>query len=78
MAAFCEFDLDEKLWTIPKGRMKANREHVVPLCARAIRIIERCTELRVRNCDLVFPGMKLRAPMSDMTLTKLLREMKEP
>lgn len=78
MATFDEFDLEEKLWTIPKDRMKANREHVVPLCARAIRIIERCMELRIRNCDLVFPGMKLRTPMSDMTLTKLLREMKEP
>lgn len=78
MAKFDELNLEEKLWTIPKDRMKANREHVVPLCARAIRIIERCMELRVRNCDLVFPGMKLRTPMSDMTLTKLLREMKEP
>ena len=78
MASFGEFDLEEKLWTIPRDRMKANREHVVPLCARAIRIIERCMELRIRNCDLVFPGMKLRTPMSDMTLTKLLREMKEP
>lgn len=78
MATFGEFDLEDKLWTIPKDRMKANREHVVPLCARAIRIIERCMELRIRNCDLVFPGMKLRTPMSDMTLTKLLREMKEP
>ena len=76
-AVFDEFDLDEKLWTIPKERMKANREHVVPLCDRAVRIIERCMELRVRNCELVFPGMRGRKAMSDMTLTKLLREMKE-
>ena len=104
-AVFDEFDLDEKLWTIPKERMKANREHVVPLCDRAIRIIERCMELRIRNCELIFPGMMLcdraawviicckdqrvrncelvfpgmrgRKAMSDMTLTKLLREMKE-
>ncbi|MAP69823.1 MAG: integrase, partial [Erythrobacteraceae bacterium] len=76
-AVFDEFDLDEKLWTIPKERMKANREHVVPLCDRAIRIIERCMELRIRNCELIFPGMRGRKAMSDMTLTKLLREMKE-
>ena len=76
-AVFEEFDLREKLWTIPKERMKANREHVVPLCDRAILIIERCMELRVRNCELVFPGMRGRKAMSDMTLTKLLREMKE-
>lgn len=77
-AAFDEFDLPAKLWTIPKERMKAGREHVVPLCDRAVRIVERCAELRIRGCELVFPGIKLRKPMSDMTLTKLLREMKEP
>lgn len=77
-AAFDEFDLEVRLWTIPKERMKAGREHVVPLCERAVRIVERCAELRIRGCELVFPGIKLRNPMSDMTLTKLLREMKEP
>lgn len=77
-AVFGEFDLEAKLWTIPKERMKANREHVVPLCERTVRIIERCSELRIRDCTLVFPGQRLRKPMSDMTLTKLLKEMKEP
>jgi len=73
-----EIDFDQKLWIIAKDRMKANREHVVPLCPRAIHIIERCAELRVRNCPIVFPGMRGDKPMSDMTLTKLLREMKQP
>ena len=77
-AEFDEFDLSAGLWTIPAQKMKAGREHVVPLCARAARIIERCAELRIRNCPLVFPGMRGFKPMSDMTLTKLLREMKEP
>ena len=77
-AEFDEFDLSVGLWTIPAQKMKAGREHVVPLCARAARIIERCAELRIRNCPLVFPGMRGFKPMSDMTLTKLLREMKEP
>lgn len=57
--------------------MKANREHVVPLWERAVRIIERSAELRIHDCPLVFPGQRLRKPMSDMTLAKLLREMKE-
>jgi integrase len=78
LATFDEFDLSAKLWTIPKDRMKARREHVVPLCKRAVRIVERCAELRIRDCPIVFPGIRLRKPMSDMTLTKLLREMKEP
>lgn len=77
-ASWDEIDPEEKLWTIPKERMKAHREHVVPLCPRAIRIVERCTELRIRDCPLIFPGMRGNQPMSDMTLTKLIKEMKEP
>jgi len=77
-ATWEEFDLEAKLWTIPKDRMKANREHVVPLTAPAIRIIERCAQLRIRDCPLVFPGARGNKALSDMTLTKLLKEMKEP
>lgn len=77
-ALWDEIDFDQKLWTIAKARMKANREHVVPLCPRSVRIIERCAELRVRDCSIIFPGMRGDKPMSDMTLTKLLKEMKQP
>ena len=76
-AVWEEFDLDEKLWTIPATRMKASREHVIPLSAPALAILERCRELRIGSRSLVFPGARGDAPMSDMTLTKLLREMKE-
>ena len=77
-ATWAEIDLDLRLWTIGKERMKANREHVVPLCPRAIRIVERCAELRYRGCPIIFPGVRGNAPLSDMTLTKLLKEMKQP
>lgn len=77
-AAWDEFDLDEKLWTIPAARMKSAREHVIPLAAPALAILERCKELRIGSRSLVFPGARGDAPLSDMTLTKLLREMKEP
>lgn len=77
-AMWDEFDLEAKLWTLPKGRMKAAREHVVPLCERAIRIITRCAELRQRDCELVFPGIRGNQPLSDMTLTKLLKDMDQP
>jgi len=77
-ATWDEFDLEAKLWTIPKQRMKANREHVVPLTKPAIRIIERCQELRIARRSVVFPGIRGDKPLSDMTLTKLLKEMKEP
>lgn len=77
-ADWAEFDLAEALWVIPKEKMKAGREHVVPLCARAVRILERCQELRAQDCTLVFPGARGKQPLSDMTLTKLLKEMKQP
>lgn len=73
-----EFDLENCLWTVPKERMKANREHIIPLTPSAIRIIERAAALKLGDCPLVFPGAKRNTPLSDMTLTKLLREMKEP
>lgn len=77
-ATWDEIDLDLSLWIIGKERMKANREHVVPLCPRAVRIVERCGELRYRDCPIIFPGVRGKAPLSDMTLSKLLKEMKQP
>lgn len=76
-AVWEEFDLDAKIWTIPAARMKAEREHVIPLSLPTLVILERCKELRIGSRSLVFPGARGDAPMSDMTLTKLLREMKE-
>src|SRR3546814_18089595 len=53
-ATWDESDLADGLWTIPKGRMKANREHVVPLCPRAIPLVARCglgqASVRERGC----------------------------
>lgn len=78
MAVWDEIDFQNRLWTIPPERMKAKREHVVPLSEPAIRILRRCKELRLRDEPLIFPGSRPKQPMSDMTLTKLLREMKVP
>ncbi|NRD88265.1 integrase, partial [Sphingopyxis sp. BSNA05] len=77
-ATWDEIDLESGLWTIAASRMKASREHVVPLTEPALRIIRRCAELRLPTSDLVFPGMKRGAPLSDMTLSKLMKEMGEP
>jgi integrase len=78
MAVWDEIDFERGLWTIPPARMKANREHVVPLSTPALRILRRCRELRLGDEQLIFPGSRPRQPMSDMTLTKLLRELKVP
>lgn len=76
--SWVEIDLEAGVWTIPKERMKASREHVVALSKPVLRVLKRCVELRQPNCDLVFPGISGRKPLSDMTLSKLMKEMGEP
>lgn len=70
-ASWSEFDLEAKLWTIPGDRMKAGKEHVVPLCDRAVALVERAKSFKMS--DIVFPGRKGEA-MSDATMAKALRE----
>jgi integrase len=69
-----EFDLDGAVWTIPATRMKAAREHRVPLSRRALNLLKDLHE--VRDSDFVFPGQKPGAPLSIMALEMVLRRMK--
>jgi len=71
-AKWSEIDLDKALWIIPAERMKAKREHVVPLSPAALEVLHIALTLRRGGEDIVFPGMKGQ-PLSDMTLTKVLR-----
>jgi integrase len=73
LANWSEIDLDNALWTVPADRMKARVEHVVPLPPRAIALVR---EARVAypKSELVFPGTKPGLPLSNMTLTKVLRD----
>jgi integrase len=73
-ARWAEVDLDSSIWTIPADRMKAGREHRVPLSAPAIDVFEAAAELRIAGSDLVFYGSNPRKPLSDMTLLKVLRD----
>jgi integrase len=70
-ATWSEIDLAAKVWTVPGERMKAGREHRVPLSRRAIAILQEMEKLRMNA--LVFPGFKAERPLSDMTLTAVLR-----
>ncbi len=76
-ARWSELDLDARLWTIPKARMKAGKAHVVPLSDRAVKLLEQARDLRTDDKldALVFPGSRSGRPMSDMALTMLLRRM---
>jgi len=75
LATWGELDLDNALWTIPAEKMKAGREHVVPLSDAAVAVFEKMKQHRRIGSDLVFPGQKRGKPLSDMTLTKTLRDM---
>jgi integrase len=74
-ARWQELNLDAGLWSIPAERMKMQRSHVVPLAPQAIDVFRRAEKLKVAATDLIFPGQKLKKPMSDMTLLKILRDM---
>jgi integrase len=72
-AQWDEFDLAERLWTIPAARMKAGKEHRVPLSDAALVILEDLQ--KVRHGDFVFPGGKAKRPISNMAMLMLLRRM---
>jgi integrase len=73
-ARWDEFDLERTLWTVPPERMKAGREHRLPLSPRALKIVKAMQE--VRNGDFVFPGQKSGKLLSPMTLGMALRRPK--
>ena len=68
-----EFDLDRAVWTIPANRMKAGREHRVPLSKRALKIVQAMDD--DRGNDFVFGGQKAGKPLSVMALDMVLRRM---
>jgi integrase len=70
-ARWDEFDLNRAVWAIAAVRMKAGREHRVPLSKGALKIINAMDA--VRNCDFVFYGRKLGKPLSTMALEMVLR-----
>ena len=73
LARWEEFCIEFGEWKIPAARMKANRDHRVPLSARAMEILSEAWEVAVTS-DLVFPSPTGRV-LSDATLSKLIREL---
>lgn len=69
-----EIDLERGIWTVPASRMKAGREHRVPLSGRAKEVLFTMAEGRMGN--LVFPGQKRDRPLSTMALEMVLRRMR--
>lgn len=74
-AKWVEFDRDAALWIIPSERMKAKREHRVPLCNRCLDILNEAEAFSVGS-EFVFPGRSLKKPQSNMVFLKIIRTMK--
>ncbi len=71
-AYWSEINLEKRIWTIPASRMKANREHTVPLCGEAIEILLKMQEFRQVENPLVFQGER-KGLISDVAINKTLR-----
>ncbi|WP_348983120.1 tyrosine-type recombinase/integrase [Devosia sp. 1566] len=69
-AKWAEIDLARKVWTVPAERMKAGREHRVPLSGPALTILDGLQE--VATGELMFPGAKPGRPISNRTMTAAL------
>ncbi|TDX28389.1 integrase [Modicisalibacter xianhensis] len=68
-----EIDLENATWTIPAERMKARREHRVPLSIRAVSLLSDLP--RLQGNPYVFPGARLGRPLSNMAMLQLMRGM---
>ena len=72
-ARWDEINIAQGLWMVPAERMKAGKEHRVPLSDTALAILERLRETREGN--FVFPGSRAGRPISNMAMLMLLRRM---
>ena len=77
LARWHEVDLEAREWAIPGARMKAKRAHRVPLSERAVAVLREAEGLR-DGSGLLFPSTRTGKPLSDMALSKLLRELDIP
>ncbi len=77
-ARWSEIDLRAALWTVPAERMKASKEHRVPLSAQAVQVLAEMAKLRSDPTGnaFVFPSTRSKKPLSNMAMSMLLRRMK--
>lgn len=76
LATWDEIDFENEVWTIPAERMKAEKEHRIPLTPSAMAILQDMHKLK--SSDYIFPGRSFVKPMSNMTMLKVLRDMEVP
>lgn len=71
-ATWSEFDLVNKVWTIPAERMKAKKEHRVPLSSAVLRLLETIPKV---SSGLLFEGQKIGKPISNMAMLMKVRRL---
>ena len=69
-----ELDIKGKVWTIPDSRMKADREHRVPLSAEALKIIKEMEPFKRHADNFIFPGQAHAKPISEASLLKVVKQ----
>ncbi len=76
-ARWSEIDMASAVWTVPGARMKAGREHRVPLSEAAMGVLREAAKLATKQdlAAFVFPGAKAGKPLSSMAMLMLLRRM---
>ena len=74
-ATWQEIDLNDRVWTIPGERMKAKRQHRVPLSSRSIDVLNAALDLAQGPTRPIFPGVRYNQPISDSTISKALRDL---
>lgn len=72
-ATWQEIDMQARIWNVPASRMKAGREHRVPLSDKAIKLLKGMP--KIAGVEYVFPGSREK-PLSDMSLLAIMRRMK--
>jgi integrase len=72
-----EFNVETNCWSVPGSRMKMKKAHMIPLAPASIAILKRRWLVRVKDDGLVFSTNGTK-PLSDMTLTKVLRDLGYP
>jgi integrase len=65
-ATWDEVDLDGRIWTVPTTRMKAGKEHRVPLSTPSLAVLKAMRE--IRTSDYIFPGTRAGRPIGENTL----------
>jgi integrase len=72
-ATWEELDQEKMIWTVPADRMKASKEHTVPLSPRAFEIVKELSQ--AKRSHYIFPGGKPEAPLSNMAMNASLKRM---